>query len=353
MKKYIIIIFTLLLNVSMWSQVLSVASGTVFHVPENTNLVLSGVTGLNIDSENTSFNGNVKFISTEEQLISGSVSVEIANLYVDNNGLVLDNNLTVNSELDLQSGIVNLQANKLTLSNNVNLIGNFADDCMIVKNTNGIFQRNVSGNGTFLFPVGDIDGVAEYSPVELEMLEGLYTDANISVSVYNSKYTQNNSTTNYLNRYWEVSSSGISNPNYDISLTYVSSDVSGNESNIYGAYYTDKWNLLDLVSGNMIEANLNEFGTFTGGEQSSFVGVMDVVESDIDVVGLEDAIKITAESNIEIQLVEVFNVLGKKIYELKDFNSNIINFHSNVQTAVYFVRVQTNKGTVSEKVLIY
>ncbi len=353
MKKHIIIIFALLFNLTMWSQVVSIPDGVIFNVPNNTNLVLSGNSNLIVNSTNANFEGNVRFVSSSEQTISGNTPVEITNLYIDNNGLVLDNDLTVNSELDMQSGIINIQNNNLTIGEAASITGNFANDCMIVKGAGGVFQRNVSGNGVYFFPIGDELNTNDYSPAEVEMLSGNYTsNANINMSVENAKHPLNTSSTNYLNRYWTISANGIASPEYDVNLTYVANDVVGNESLIYGAYYTSEWNILSPIFANIISGtNISEFGDFTGGEQSAFVGIKDLSNNEINIIGLENGIKIN--SNLEVLRVDVFNVLGQEVYQQKDLTSKIIDFNSNVETAVYFVRVLTNKGVFADKVLIY
>ncbi len=352
MKKYLMFLLILSFNIIVNGQELVIPSGASFHVSQGVALILSEGTGLNVNSQNVSFDGNIKFTGNEEQTVSGSIPVNINNLSVNNNGLILENNLTINSELTMQNGIINIQNNNLTIENSADIVGNFSENCMIVKDANGVFQRNVSNNGTYIFPIGDISGSADYSPAEIDMLSGTYSDANIAVDVTNSKFSQNNSTANYLNRYWDILASGISNPQYDINLNYVSADIIGDETEIYGAYYTDEWHLLNPVSSGTISAtNMTEFGTFTGGEQTALVGINNLSDNKIDIKGTENGIFVN--SNLNIKEISVFNILGQKIYQQKKLSSNFINFNTNTETAVYFVRVLTDKGYFVKKVLIY
>ncbi|MCF6366562.1 MAG: T9SS type A sorting domain-containing protein [Bacteroidales bacterium] len=353
MKKYIIIVLILIAGISSESQVLSVSDGVSFSVQGSVTLTLSDGTDFINDSQNTSLNGNIEFIGSGEQIISGTVPLNISNMYIDNSGLLLENDVFVSSELNMQNGIINLQSNNLTVGNSAVISGNYSDNCMVVSDASGVFIRNVSGNGTYLFPVGDIFGTPDYSPAEVDMLSGNYTDADIRVSVFNEKHSQNNSTVNYLNRYWQVSATGITNPDFDITLDYVPGDVAGNEAEIFGALYTTDWLLLNQVSNSQITANINKFGDFTGGEQYAFSGINELLNNEITVVGLEDGFRINLKHGIEILQMNVFNVLGQEVYQQKEVSTNIVSFNRAVKTGIYFIRLLTNKGIVSKKVLIH
>jgi len=353
MKNNMLFLLILFFNITVYGQELSIPSGTTFSASEGTSIILADGTNLNLNSQHLNLNGTVKFMGNEEQTMTGTVSAEINYLYINNNGLILEDNLTVNSELNMQNGILNLQNNSLIIGENANITGNFSENCMIVKDVSGIFQKDISDNGLYLFPIGDISGTSDYNPVNIELLNGSFTDANINVSVENAKYSENNSSTNYLNRYWDINSSGITNPEYNMTLTYVDNDIVGDENDIYSAYFTDEWHLLNLVSNNTITANVNELGIFTGGEQSAFSGTETVLNENISLIGINDGIIINANSNINISQINVFNVLGQEIYQQKGLNSNKIEFNKSVNTGIFFVRMNTDKGTLSIKILIY
>ncbi len=353
MKKILTVFFILLINISLWGQKVSIAPNTSFHVPETMSLILSDAVDLNNDSESSTFNGNIKFIGSEEQNISGTVPVNILNMYIDNIGILLENDVFIISELEMQNGIINLQSNNLTIGSDAILSGNYSNECMIVSDANGIFIRNIPENDTYFFPVGDITENPDYTPAEIDITDGNFTDANVSILVINAKHPNNSSNDNYLNRYWQLSANGITNQEYDITLDYVDNDVVGSEPEIYGALYADEWVLLNQVSGNQITGTVTEFGDFTGGEQSAFTGINNVQNNEINIIGLNDGFKININSDIEILQIDVYNVLGQEIYKQKELTSSIIQFDNNVNTGIYFVRLQTDKGTISEKVLIY
>lgn len=354
MKNKILILLFILFYFVSYGQKISVPSGVVLNVSDNANVILSDGMNMEINSVNTGFNGFVKFTGNSEQTVSGSEPIVFENMYVDNNGLTLENNLSVNSILNMQNGIINIQDNNFTVGSDADITGNFSENCMIVKNNSGVFQRNIAGNGVYFFPVGNISTGNEYSPAEVELLNGTYSNADIRISVENSKFSENNSTNNYLNRYWEITQNGISDPEYHIDLTYLTSDISGNENQIYGALYNNnEWLLLNPVSNNAISADVNQLGVFTGGEQSAFSDVELISDRDIIISGTEDGIILNSQSGIHISEIDVFNVLGQEIYTQREIQSGIIHFNSPVQTGIFFVRLFTNKGSVTKKVLIY
>ncbi len=353
MKKYIIILLILFLTITAESQILSVLVGASLHVPETITVILSDGTDLNIDSESSTFNGNMKFLGSEEQSISGDMPLVISILYIENTGLVLDNDLLIESELDMQDGIFNIQSNILTLGSDIILNGNFSESCMIVADATGSFQRNLSDNGIYNFPVGDIIGVNDYSPVEINIIDANFSDANISVSVVNTKHPQNNSNNHYLNRYWQVSANGISNQEYDIVLDYVNEDIVGTETEIYGALNSEEWILLNPILNNQITGTVYNFGDFTGGETSAFVGIENIDNNEFNIIGLDDGFEIYNRKDIEILKISVYNVIGQEIFKQNKIYSNVVEFNSSVKSGIYFIRIETDKTIFSKKVLIY
>ena len=353
MKKYIIIILILFWTITAESQILSVSEGASLHVPETITVILSDGIDFNINSESSTFNGNMKFLGSEEQFISGDMPLVLSKLYIENSALFLDNNLLVESELDMQDGIFNIQSNILTLGSDIILNGNFSENCMIVADAVGTFQRNISDNGIYIFPIGDMSGDIEYSPAEISIIDADYSEAYISVSVINNKHPQNVSVNSYLKRYWQVSANGISNQEYDIVLDYVNEDIVGTETEIYGALYSEEWILLNPISNNQITGTVYNFGDFTGGESSAFVGIENIDNNEFNIIGLDDGFEIYNKTGIEIIKISVYNVIGQEIFKQNKIYSNVIEFNAPVNTGIYFIRIETDKTIFSKKVFIY
>jgi hypothetical protein len=152
------------------------------------------------------------------------------------NGLTLNNatgaslagNTTVNGALALTSGRLTVGANTLTLGSSATTSGSYSSSNMIVAdNASGLVQKQFSGSGSFMYPVGD--ATPGYSPITLSVTGA----GSAGVYVRNVKHPNNGDVTNYINRYWHVSASGITN--YSVtSANYVSpGDVVGTESNVH------------------------------------------------------------------------------------------------------------------------
>ncbi|MBK6339588.1 MAG: hypothetical protein IPF63_08330 [Bacteroidetes bacterium] len=91
----------------------------------------------------------------------------------------------------------------------------------------------------------------------------------MGVRLSNSKHPSNTSSTDFLNRYWVITASGITSPVCTASFIYTNSDIAGTETNLYGGrYLTSSWNCLDLVNDatNTISKSITDFGEITAGD---------------------------------------------------------------------------------------
>ena len=180
------------------------------------------------------------------------------------NGASLGGAISVEGQLSLSSGLLNLNSQTLTLGDAATSTGGSSSTYIIA--TSGTLRKEFSGNGSFAYPVGD---ATYYSPMTLNFTTGGYSSAYADVSLTASKHPNNTSTSHYLNRYWTVSSSGISSFSCDVTAIYDENDVTGTESSISGV----KWNGIEwsLMSGintttNTITGTVNSFSDFSGGE---------------------------------------------------------------------------------------
>ena len=65
-------------------------------------------------------------------------------------------------------------------------------------------------------------------------------------------------------------------------------------------------------------------------------------------------IQILKKSNITIQNVELFNVIGQKIKNWSSFNQNLLEYSltlNNLSNAVYIINIKTNLGKISKKIV--
>jgi hypothetical protein len=73
--------------------------------------------------------------------------------------------------------------------------------------------------------------LAEYTPVTLNLTAGTFSEASIGVNLVNASYP--GVTVSYLNRYWNITSTGITDMICDARFDYVAADVTGTESELY------------------------------------------------------------------------------------------------------------------------
>ena len=215
---------TILSGLSLTSGTLTVGANTL-----TLNGSINQTTG-NIDASNAT--STVVFGGSSAQSIPVSTFTgNINNLTLNNSaGLSISQNLSVVGALTLTSGTLTLGTNHLTLGENATTSGTFSSTNMIIATGLGELRKRIAqGSGdiaSFTFPVGNIGGVAEYTPIVLDFESGNFgANAYVSVRVQDSKQaTLNSSVTNYLNRNWIVEPNDITGFSYKIQLHYVDAD---------------------------------------------------------------------------------------------------------------------------------
>jgi autotransporter-associated beta strand protein len=204
----------------------------------------------------------------------GSTINQMNNLTINNGGgaVNLDKNILVNGALNIVSGRVNISSHILSIGASGSVtVTNPSINNMIVADGTGELRKFFTGPTTFTYPIGDLTGSPDYSPVTLAFSSGLFfTNAYVGIRVNNTQFTGSGST-NYLKRHWILSPSNI--PAFDCigSFNYSDNDVQGSESAIYGGLKSGSgWICLNQVisSQNKIEGLFSFFGNgiVTGGE---------------------------------------------------------------------------------------
>ena len=217
--------------------------------------------------------GTITMNGTTAKTIGGTSSTTFNNLIINNSGGVsLTNSQIVNGSLTLTNGRLTLGAHNLTLGASA-VAGTLSVNNMILTDGTGELRRNITANGSYIFPVGEVTGTAEYSPITINFSSGTYgAGAYASARVINAKHPDNSGTSNYLNRYWTVNQSGITAFSATVIGTFQPADVVGN----IGSIFTGKWNgalpwqVFGAVSATTITASgLADLGDFTGIDHSS------------------------------------------------------------------------------------
>ncbi|MBK8883556.1 MAG: T9SS type A sorting domain-containing protein [Bacteroidales bacterium] len=214
---------------------LTISSGTL--VLANRRLTLQGnITnnGTYTDDNNT---GGVSLNGTSLQQVYGTGSfgrLELNNIA----GARINNNITLQNNLVLTTGNLDINAYQLILELNSNIGGSpFTLNNMIISDgvasSPGVrkFFNIIASPTSFTFPVG-VSG--KYTPAILTI------NANSAVGYINVNPINNNhpavvDPNSVLNYYWNIESSGITNFAGNFALKYMSSDVRGTESSYIAA----------------------------------------------------------------------------------------------------------------------
>ena len=204
-----------------------------------------GSTSSNLTLLGTGSIGNLKFAS-DFNLGTFTISRTAAAV-----GCVMGSALTVNSSLVLTNGLIDLGANTMTLASTCSNIFTASANSYIIADftLGGVLSKEVTATGTgYIFPIGS--GVTQYSPATVNFTAGTFLSATLGMAVKNSVQPNWSPTpTNYLNRYWSLTTSGITTPTYDFSATYPVADVIGSIS----AYYkSNQWDGSDWTNNGTV-----------------------------------------------------------------------------------------------------
>ena len=216
--------------------------------------------------------GTVHYESAEPQVVAPGY---YPNLVLDNpGGLVLQDSVFVENELVLTQGSLVLGEHNLVLGPDCVITESKAPGTWVDATGTGYVIKMYDKAGTFEFPVGNFGVNPVYSPVTVDLKEATFDNGQISVRLKPEVHPNNNTGTgfsNYLNRYWEVESDGLSDVVYDIRFDYDESDVTGNEDSIDGAKYKDDeathwlhYGHVNTTSHFFEATDLSTFSTFTG-----------------------------------------------------------------------------------------
>jgi hypothetical protein len=252
----------------------TVVSSTDLAVNSGGNISVNGTLKLMKDFKNLNgspYNvgtGTVEFDGSTGQNITGQNIIQ--NLTVNNSaGLTLGGNTTVNGNLSLSGGRITLGSNNLQLGPSATVVGSPSSTAMVVPEGTGELRKEFPATGSFTYPVGDASGTAEYSPVTVNYTGGTFAGGNYTgVSLKNIKYPDANITDNYLNRYWNISESGITNPMCNTTFQYLPADVTGTEilmscTMVNPAPWTT-YSLVNAATHQLSAQGMSTYGAFTG-----------------------------------------------------------------------------------------
>ncbi|MFM9840873.1 MAG: beta strand repeat-containing protein, partial [Cyclobacteriaceae bacterium] len=188
---------------------------------------------------------------------------------------VLTGATTVNGVLGLNGGNLNVGTSILTLGSSATTTG--APARFIIAAGGGEVRKIYSSLGAFIFPIGENTGVTEYSPITVNVTSGGGLPSYVGVSVVDAKHPNNASATNFLNRYWNVTT-GITGCTANVSTTYPNASINGTEASISAGQLkgvfnqtTNPWIKFTALAGNILNANVS---TINIGQTSVFTGII-------------------------------------------------------------------------------
>jgi len=260
----------------------NLTSGASLKIGSAQGINTSGATG-NIQVTGTrifSTQANYEYNGSSAQ-VTGNALDDCNNLIINNvSGITMSGAVNVNGNLILTNGLLLVTDKTLTVNGDITESKGISNMIILDDgiNTGTLIKLVSQTNLDYIFPIGDTRNITQYSPVTIMFNTGTtFNNSYVTVNVINDKLSGNTSITDYLNRYWILSSEGISNLNYDIILQYNAGvpnngDVVGTETNIYfGKLDGSSWTGLGKVNNiahQLIGTTLESFSTFTGGEES-------------------------------------------------------------------------------------
>jgi hypothetical protein len=218
------------------------------------------------------------YMGAAAQVTGAELPDSIGLLTVNNSAnLTLTNPVFLNNGISFNAGKLFTGSNDIVFGPSASSSGTYSDAINLVAGT-GLVKKMFSGTGSFTFPLGDTTGTAEQSPIRLSFTTGTFSPtAYVTAKVVNGMHPNNTSAFSYLNRYWTLTPSGISNFTADVVAKYPNADAVGTETDIYcGKWNGSNWTgyaNVDAVNDSIKAYTITSFSDFSGGEMSAMGGV--------------------------------------------------------------------------------
>lgn len=237
----------------------------------NYNITLAG------DWNNTSIytpgSSEITFDGSSDQNINKNSS--IGETYYDftinkeagNINLTENSDVTIENALTLNKGLIYLNSSNLII-NSTATISNYSHISFINTNSTGYLRKMWMAPGSFVFPVGDLDSLTEFSIQLFPSTIG--SDAYTEINVTSAKYQEIGTTENFIDRYWDLEPYNITDPSYNFSANYLQSDVHGDENLIVSQKHHSEWKSYDStnITTNTLSGVLaTSFSKFSGFDQ--------------------------------------------------------------------------------------
>lgn len=187
---------------------------------------------------------------------------------------VLGTPLSLYGTAQLNGGILNIGDNDLTFTSGSDYTGGSASSYICAQDGGKVIREYTSqGVKGFTYPVGDLTKPhAEYSPATVELVH-LTDDLQVGINLRNERHPGNTTSTNTLNRYWNVQVVNPQSKKYKatVSFSYLDNDVDGSAAQLRTAgFYGGNWyhyNLANTVSKTLSASSIENLeGSYTAGD---------------------------------------------------------------------------------------
>lgn len=237
-------------------------SGT-FKGSTTSNLTLLGTGSIGIISFKTSFQDLGTFTMNRQAATAGCT---------------MGSAVTINTALNLTNGLITLGNFDMTLGLTATHSG--SANGFVISDPDvgtGRLTKKVNSLGAYTLHIGDntAPNGAQYAPATINFSSGTFSaNAYYGVQVKDAIHPNIDSPTDYLTKYWIITSSGtFTTPVYSFTGLYTSgtADVNGTESNCISAKWDGtKWiNGAAISGGSLTISGLTEMGTSTTNEISA------------------------------------------------------------------------------------
>ncbi len=252
-------------------------------------LTINGALTLNAGSnftDNTktiTLNGNIAGTGTHTSSGAGKITMNtggttisgatLGNLTLNNaGGFSLTGDPTVTGTLTLSSGVLTLGSNNLILGTAAPTVaGTFSGTTKIATSiaSGGQVRKLYNATGSYVFPIGGTG--SNYTPITVNVTSGTFGGgAYVGVNLDNVQDPHDASTTDYISRYWKVTTNAVTTPVYSVTASYAAGDVHGTETNLSSGSYSGslpwtKYAAVDAIGHTISATNVTTTSTeFTG-----------------------------------------------------------------------------------------
>lgn len=192
--------------------------------------------------------------------------------------LTLGTPVTINTSLNLTKGLIDLDAFDMSLNLSTTATGGPTSYVIVDEaGTSGRLRKRVTlANNIFTFPIGDNAASAngsQYTPATVTFTAGTFSTAYMMASVLDTKHPEMEATTDYLTRYWKITSTGITGAAaFSFSGKYHSTPINYDVAGTEGNSKPGRWNGTQWTEGSTaigINPNTLDLTVTDGGTSSS------------------------------------------------------------------------------------